>query len=226
MAAAQRDTTTKAERAKQTFEAWRKTADLPLIERPGGAVGPSVAWVEETGAEDERVARRGRVADLIVAAQPTSSGAIASTVTFEAALLDTGRPVIVAPPAAGTGIGGGAAVVAWNGSAESARAVSFSLPFLALSTRVVVVAAKEGATAADADPLISYLAWHGVRADTVTPEVHTAAVGPHLLEEAQKIGAGMLVMGAYTHNRLRQMVFGGVTRHVLGHAKLPVLMAH
>ena len=79
---------------------------------------------------------------------------------------------------------------------------------------------------ADAEALIRYLARHGVKAEAKTSQSKTMAVGAEFLEEAGRISAGLLVMGGYTHSRVRQMVFGGVTKHVLANAKLPVLFAH
>src|SRR5262249_29829740 len=108
----------------------------------------------------------------------------------------------------------------------SARAVAAAKPFLASAGRVVAVAISEGTVAAeDAHNLLDYLAWHGVKAESRLPEVKGHSVGALLLTEVQTLGAGLLVMGAYHHNRLRQMIFGGVTRHVVAHGALPVLLA-
>ncbi|MBI3707252.1 MAG: universal stress protein [Proteobacteria bacterium] len=224
MVAAQRDADGRAERAKAAFTAWRDKAGLTTSSGNGG----SVTWREETGAEDEWVSRLGRLSDLMVLPCPGGSGSVASTITLEAALLDTGRPVLAVPMAGFAGrLGDGPIVIAWNGSAQASRAVAGALELLAAAPRVVIVAAREGKSVnPDAAGLADYLSWHGVKAEATTPMVKSTSVGAQVLSDAAALGAGLLVMGAYTHNRLRQMVFGGVTRHVLAHATLPVLLAH
>ncbi|MGB8275503.1 MAG: universal stress protein, partial [Alphaproteobacteria bacterium] len=89
-----------------------------------------------------------------------------------------------------------------------------------------LAAGEDDQAAATAAGLERYLAWHGLRTETRVVSGMEEGVGPALLAGATAAGAGMLVMGAYTHNRFRQMIFGGVTRHVLAHAGLPVLIAH
>lgn len=227
MSAAQRDADQRAVRARAAFDQWRQAAGIAVVAQAGSA-GPSVSWREETGPEDEWIGRRGRLNDMTVLAQPGANGTVTSTLAFEAALLDTGRPVLTAPVIAGAGarIGGTPSVVAWNGSVEAARAIRASIAFLKASPRVVIMVIAEGSAVADVQGLIEYLAWHGVKAEAKTSNAKTMAAGGEFLDECERIGAGLLVMGGYTHSRLRQMVFGGVTKHVLANAKLPVMMAH
>lgn len=227
MEATQRDASTRATRARAAFDAWRKRAGIPLVDMPDGAA-PSVAWHEELGPEDELVARRGRLSDLIVVPQPSGEGGVVSTVSFEAALLDTGRPVLAVPQKAGALalLEEGPALIAWNGSIESSRAIWAALPFLSTARRVTILSVMEGGTAADAAQVRAYLGWHGIKAEVMVPDVKTSGVGAQVLAEAEARQAGLLVMGAYTRSRLRRMVFGGVTEHVLANAQLPVLMVH
>lgn len=227
MAAAAREAGTRSDKARRTFDTWRAEAGLPLVERATPGAGASTTWRQETGPEDEWIGGRGRLADIIVIARPADANALAWTVAFEAALLESGRPVLVMPPGSRPEqLGQGPLVVAWKSSAQSARAVAAAKPFIAQAERVVVVAISEGTGAAeDARNLADYLAWHGVAAETRVPDVKPTSVGPVLLSEVQALGGGLLVMGAYHHNRLRQMIFGGVTRHVVAHATLPVLLA-
>lgn len=225
MEAAQRDSATRTTRARASFEAWRQRHDIPLA-APGVASGPTASWREDVGAEDEVVGRRGRLADLIVVRQPSSEGNIVPTVSFEAALLDTGRPVL-AVPAAGTGrMAEGPVLVAWNGSVESGRAIWAAIPLLEKAPRVSILSVLEDDKAADGGKVVEYLAWHGVKADLLPTARKQSNVGAQILAEASGIGAGMLVMGAYTRSRLRRMVFGGVTEHVLSNATIPAFMMH
>lgn len=227
MEAAQRDASEHATKARRQFDTWREKAGLVLAERPG-TDGPSAGWREEVGAEDRWVAKRGRLADLIVVPQPTKQETVGTTIEFEASLLDTGRPVLVVPNALTAGaMLGGPALIAWNGSVESARAVAAAVPLLKLATSVVVLTQAEGGPAsADAPAMADYLAWHGIKASPVTCEARQTGLGAQLLAEADQRKATLLVMGAYTHSRVRQMVFGGVTKHVLANVRIPTLMAH
>lgn len=228
MTAAERDAGTRSGKARAVFDSWRATSGLPVATRPGEGTGATVAWREEVGTEEECMARHGRVCDLIVVGRPPADDSGASTVLFETALFDSGRPVLVAPPqpAAAPPAVESPALIFWTGSAEAARAIGGALPLLAIAGRVTVVCANVGGKVADAAPLIDYLAWHGIKAQTREPLDITPAAGAELLAGAKRDGAGLLVMGAYTQSRLRQLIYGSVTKHVLTSAELPVLMAH
>jgi len=227
MAAAERDSGTRSGKAKITFDAWRATSGLAIAARPGGEASATVAWREETGTEEECIARYGRVSDLIIVGRPPTDDSGASIVVFETALFDTGKPVIVAPPGPlQASIVGTPAMIFWTGSAEAAHAVSSALPLLAAAEQVVVVASSPGGKPTETESLVEYLAWHGVRAQLREPLQITPTAGSELLAGAKREGAGLLVMGAYTQSRLRQLIYGSVTKHVLTRTTLPVLMAH
>jgi nucleotide-binding universal stress UspA family protein len=225
MEAAQRDSATRTTRARASFESWRQRHSIPLA-APGVASGPTASWREDVGAEDEVVGRRGRLADLIVVRQPSSEGNIVPTVSFEAALLDTGRPVLAVPATGTDRMAEGPVLVAWNGSVESGRAIWAAIPLLEKAPRVSILSVLEDDKAADGGKVVEYLAWHGVKADLLPTARKQSNVGAQILAEASGLGAGMLVMGAYTRSRLRRMVFGGVTEHVLTNATIPAFMMH
>ncbi|MBL8836598.1 MAG: universal stress protein [Alphaproteobacteria bacterium] len=225
MAVAQRDIGTRAARAKSAFDVWLKSSGIALDATPG-VKGATVAWREETGPEDEWVARRGRLADVIIAAKPGAEDAVSASITFEAALLDTKRPVLLAPPGAAARLVGTPALLAWNGSSEAARAIAAAIPLLAKSSKVVIFAAAEKDPAADSSHLKDYLAWHGITAEGPVAGRDDATTGAKLLETAGQIGAGLLVLGAYTRSRMRQLIYGSVTRHVLNNGTLCTFMAH
>lgn len=214
-----------AEQARSTFEAWRAANKIPLVEAPGGAARVSVRWQEDAGNEEDVVIRRGRLADLIVVARPTVETSSVSQNAVEAALFDTRRPVLITPPTL-RGDLFGPALVAWNGSAEASAAVALAMPLLAAAKEVGVFTAVEAKHRGEAEELIAYLGWQGIAAKREATGSTTGGVGADLLAVAEATGAGLIVMGGYTHGRVRQIVFGGVTSHVLHHAALPVLMAH
>ena len=148
--------------------------------------------------------------------------------TAESALFDSGRPVLLVPPSSsGQGPLGETIVVAWNGSSETARAVSFAMPFLVGARRIVVLTV-EGAVVEGpgGDRIAATLRLHGVDATALTRAADHGAPGETILATARELGADLLVKGAYTQSRIRELIFGGATRHILEHADLPVLMAH
>lgn len=213
-----------AKRARDTFEHWCAQNDLSIVLKPGASPKMTAAWTERVGRADETVVRAGGTADLIVL--PGGGQEARDTAELEAALFTTGRPVLLAPATPPADLFS-SAVVAWNGSPESNRAVAAALPFLAKCGRVGVFCEAEAKRAeVSADDLIGYLAWHGITAARVPAGASHATMAEKLFDTAERVHASLVVMGAYTHGRVRQMVFGGVTSHVLGHAAIPVLLAH
>jgi nucleotide-binding universal stress UspA family protein len=89
---------------------------------------------------------------------------------------------------------------------------------------VSIFTAPENKHRADAEELLDYLGWHGIIADRIVED--SGPTGANLLARAGANQAGLIVMGAYTHGHYRQFFFGGVTRHVMKHAAVPVLLAH
>ena len=207
----------------------RRIFDQVTAERSGAVTGASsatFAFREEEGREDEIAARLGRVHDLTVLTRSDRQTGLPAVITLETALLQSGRPVLVAPAAAPSSIGR-RILLAWNGKAQSARALASSLPLLARAERVVVLTVVESHTPGRPAEVVRYLAWHGIRAEgEEVPTTGSGKVGQLILQHAQTSAVDLLVMGAYGHSRLKEMILGGATREVLGHAKLPLLMAH
>ena len=222
----ERESAARAAIARETFETMRTAAELPTarVPVPGAAGGgPSAAWLELRGQEDDAVVRAGRLADLIVLPRPATGGGVGSSSAFGAALFETGRPVLVTGTQA-LPLRMDRIVVAWDGSAQAARALGAALPFLARAEQVTVVTCREhGDDDEELEEVTAYLAWHGIaaghRAVMQYPSVAEALV-------AAAIGTDLLVMGGYSHSRLREMILGGVTRHMLEKAALPLLLAH
>jgi nucleotide-binding universal stress UspA family protein len=187
--------------------------------------GASTVWREAAGREADIVATAGRLSDLIVIGRPNGDAEAPLAATLDAALFDTGRPVLVAAPAAPRTLGARVAL-AWNGSAQAARVVGAALPFLRLADHVAVLTVGALPSAATAGDLVAYLGRHEVRASHEAVPGGAASTGASLLAQAEKIQADLLVMGAYGHSRLREMILGGATRDVLAGSDIPVLMAH
>jgi len=170
------------------------------------------------------VAQQARLADLTVVPHPEAADDVSSSEALHAVLFDSGHPVLIAPPQAPEHIGR-RICMAWNGTAESASAVTAVLPWLARAEAVRILAGDEYQRRGPAAPdLAAYLALHDIHAEVATFRPIDREVGAGLLKAAQEFGADLLAMGAYSHSRLRQLLLGGVTRHVLEHAALPVMM--
>ncbi|MBL8658310.1 MAG: universal stress protein [Rhodospirillales bacterium] len=217
----EKETATRAREAKDLFDTIIGESGLPLASDPTTA-GASISWAAVDGRAEEEMARRGRIADLIVLGRPAQQPDSDATMILNTALFETGRPVLVAPTTPGP-IGRRIAV-AWNGSAEAARAVYAAMDFFHRAETIEVVAADPDKSK-DAEPeaLVEYLAWHGLGARLHIVD-QDGSVGDTVGKAAA--GADLVVMGAYSHSRLRELILGGVTRHMLEGTSSALLMAH
>lgn len=187
----------------------------------------TASFAEVTGYADHVLQTRGRVSDLIVAKRPRSGADVSARSIAEASLMETGRPVLLAPSTARTNLGTSVAI-AWNGSVEASTAVAAALPFLIRAKRVTAISVMEGKDDDyNLDGLVRYLRWHGIRAKANAVRTRSDDTGKAVATAASRAKADLLVMGAYTHSRVREMILGGVTSHMLtGAGRIPVLLAH
>ncbi len=212
--------------AHELFEAFMKENGVPLSGGRELQEGVSASWIEESIPGRELIGHRGRIFDLTVVGRPVRNQATPSMGLLEAALFETGRPVLVAPPTVPTSAGENV-VIAWNGSDETARAVTFAMPFILKASKVTVAEIEDGMVAGpNAADVTIHLQRNGVNADIVHIPVASGSAGHRLLAEADRLGVDLLVKGAYTRSRLRQMIFGGITSHILDAADIPVLMSY
>ena len=145
---------------------------------------------------------------------------------LEAVLFGSGRPVLAIPPSVPDTIGE-VIIVPWNGSSESARAVHFASTLLRSAKQVLVLNVEGGHYGGpSAGELAEALKLEGVAAEMVDAKVGQDSVGEAILREADRLGADLMLKGAYTRSRLRQMFFGGITSHLMAYSKIPVLFAH
>jgi len=171
-----------------------------------------------------------RYADLAVVARPDPAAQTAGPPGLvESLVLTSGRPVIVLPPRS-TASQLRRILVGWNAGREAARAMAAALPLLVRAAAVGVLVIDPERRPADhgqepgAD-IARYLARHGARVEVRRLSSGGEDVGRLLLSQAAAFGADLLVMGAYGHARLNELIFGGVTRTALHDAGLPVLMS-
>jgi nucleotide-binding universal stress UspA family protein len=192
-----------------------------------GPASLSWSWLADAPSGHDFVGSYGRVFDMIVLARPGDEWQSPSMITLESALFESGRPVLIAPPTSPRTLATNV-LVAWNNSTEQARTMADAMPLLRLSERITILTV-EGATVAgpSGEQMARSLKLNGLRADTMTLKpVGKRSAGETILAKADELGCDLIVKGAYTQSRLRQMIFGGTTRHILANAKLPVLMAH
>ena len=191
-------------------------------------------WREEQGDVYELAAMNARYADLVVMGQYDSSRADPDVIPDlpETVALRSGRPVLMLPYIGFKGpLVGGHVMVAWNAGREATRAVADSLPLLQAAKAVTVLAVnpKSGPDGHGQDPgadIALYLARHGVKVTSSFTISDDADPGDVILSRVMDLGVDLLVMGAYGHSRLRELVMGGVTRKILSSMTIPVLMSH
>ncbi|MBI0537395.1 universal stress protein [Roseomonas sp. KE2513] len=189
----------------------------------GTAEAPLKAhWSSIEGLADP-VVNEGRRADFLVVARPDRGDHEPTRRAFRAALFKTERPVLVVPAGEETTFGRRVAI-AWKDDSRAAKAVLPALRCLGNAEQVHVLAGVRQDAAQPAVPQI--LLDHGVEADLHVLPIGPGVFGQSLLAKAHELGADLLVMGAYAHSPLREAVLGGVTRYILAHANMPVLMRH
>ncbi len=187
---------------------------------------PSYGWTKEVLVSDNGVGEYGRVFDIIAVGRPGPGPQQPRKSTLELALIESGRPLLIAPPRAPAQLGECIAI-AWNGSSETARSVAFALPLLLLAKDVPVFAIPGSSLpGANEEQLVENLQRHGVAARAVAAHATAKTPGLAVLVTARSVGADLLIKGGYTQSRLRQMIFGGATSQILAEANLPVFMAH
>jgi nucleotide-binding universal stress UspA family protein len=175
------------------------------------------------------VAAAARTADVFVDVLPYAD-AVATAAVDETVMFTSGRACLFvprgkAPPAALDTV-----LVGWKSTREAAHALAEAMPLLAKAREVIVALVEEAGASeqygeeAGVD-VGTYLSRHGITVEIRRIDGWTS-VGEALVNEAARTGSDLLVMGAYGHSRLREYVLGGATRHVLGTAGIPVLVAH
>lgn len=211
------------QRAKDLFVRFMRERGVP----PAANRGAGWRWTADAPAGDAFVGSHGRIFDLVVLGRPGRDRQSPSMATLEAALFESGRPILIAPPTPPASLGR-RIMIAWNGSTETARAIAFAMPFLARAERVVVLTAEGGTVPGPTgEALARSLQGHGLAVEARTvPGGHVRGGGEAILAQAAAMDCDLLIKGAYTQSRIRQMIFGGATSHILAEARLPVFMAH
>jgi len=215
----------KVEEARRLFDDFIAQKGLDVSDDPADSGHPTVSWQVAVGRGADVVGQVGGAFDLVVVNLPTADPEQPGRETLEAAVFNTGRPVLLAPAKMPDTLGR-SIVIGWNRSVQAGRAMFAAMPFLTRAERVRIITVATGAKRGPSHlDIARNLAWHGINAQVreIPPDQHP--VGDVLLAEANDFGADLLVMGAYSESRLRERIVGGVTRQILARATLPVLMA-
>ena len=177
------------------------------------------------------VAHHGRHSDLLVLGQPDPEGTILGRATLDEVLISTGRPVLVVPFIGPGSTIGERILIVWDGGREAARAVADALPLLERAKHVALISVnargltRERGERQDADIGV-HLARHGVRVEVRHDQAEKAEPADLVLNAVADQDIDLIVMGAYGHSRMREFVLGGMTRSMLDHMTVPVLMSH
>ncbi len=224
MKATESESSHRADAVRALFERFVAAHGIKVEVARHEAAQAGADFLAVTGREEDLVAQLARLADVTVVPHPEADEDLSSSDALHAVLFDSGRPVMVAPAEPPAAVGRRVAV-AWNGTAESVAAVSAGLPWLRRAEAVRILVSDEYHRRGPLAPaLADYLALHGVSTEIATFRSIDREVGAGLLGAAREFGADLMTMGAYSHSRIRQLILGGVTRHVLEHATLPVIM--
>ena len=228
MAATERESGDRAGRVRALFERFASTAgDVTIAHSAETALksgGPTLSFESIAGREEDIVAQQSRLYDMAVVPHPEAGEDVSSSDALHAVLFDSGRPVLIAPRVAPATIGT-RICCAWNGTAESAAAMAAALPWLhRADARRILYADDYQRRGPKVEGILAYLHWHEIQAEAMQFKPITKDVGAGLLGAVRDFEADLLCMGAYSHSRLRQLILGGVTRHVLENADVPVLM--
>jgi nucleotide-binding universal stress UspA family protein len=185
--------------------------------------GVAAQWCETEGLVDAAVTEWGLRADVIVLRRPSGRDQFPAEQELQTALFATDRPVLVVPPGPALPFGRRVAI-AWRNDRHATRAVLSALRSRLPPERIFVLAGmREGAPI---PTLPDILVEHGIAAELHVLPIGAGVFGEKLLAKAHELGADLLIMGAYRHSPMRELILGGVTRFMLAHADLPVLMRH
>lgn len=215
-----------AQVARQHYEDCRSRYEVVTSETDRKtARSPGEGWTEAIGDIEQLVTYWGRLSDLIIMSRFGASDVTAGR-CFDAAVFGTGRPtMIVATPLPSDMLKH--VLIAWNGSVEASRSLFAALPLLQCAARISILSVPQpGLPHRAAEDLTNTLAWHGVPAAALPNRAGPVPPGPALMTALHECDASLVVMGAYTHSRLRQHLLGGVTQKMLYESPVPVLMCH
>jgi len=202
--------------ARHIFESFMRGHNVPRSTEKSEVL--SFGWLDDAPQGEDFVGSYGRVFDVIVMSRPDANESFVHNRALYSGLLTPPAP----PPQIATNV-----LIAWNRSTEQARATALAMSLLHKANRVTVLTVIGGTEVPgpSAEQIIQYLQRNGISAEPMKVELDGKNTGQATLAAAQSLDCDLLIKGAYTQSRLRQMIFGGATRHVLENAEIPILLA-
>jgi nucleotide-binding universal stress UspA family protein len=218
-----KSTESAARRAEKIFSEITGKAGFQSVRRPRMNLQKGAIWQQMVGVPDKLMAIQGPVTDLTVVTRPAAKSNVARLFMM-AALMHTSRPVLILPPSQVRAPGQRIAI-AWNQSPEVMRVISGCMPMLQQAQQVtVLICGAESRLGPKAQQLQGYLKQYGVKSEVM--HSRGRAEEKELLAAYKSSKSDLLLMGAYSRTRFREMVFGGMTEHMLTKVRIPVVMQH
>jgi len=213
--------------ARDQVDMFCRQHDIAIRDKPQDGNAISASWCEESGDSRLLLLRRARCSDLIVMGRSRHRNHLPQNL-LERLLLESGRPIMLAPSEA-TRAMNGTILVCWKECREAAHAVTAAMPLLCQAVRVFIISVDEGGDdgMVAADRLARQLLWHGIHAATCNPIADGGRpVASALSSAARELEAGLMVMGAYSRSPISELLFGGCTQSFLRSADCPIFLAH
>ena len=213
-----------AEAARLKYLELLEARDIPFgdLDVSGFCAG----WTEMVGSRPEGIGEYARLFDLVILGRSVEDSAVDWKTAAEAVMFDSGRPLLIVSDEIPATIGR-KILLAWNGSTETARTLTGAMSILTDIDEVLVVTVEGAIVSGPAgEDVCRHLNASGISSTAQTIDRGTSSVAQAVLEVADKFSADLIIKGAFTHSRLRQLIFGGPTSELLGASTLPILLSH
>lgn len=216
-----------AEHSRSVFMKRIESLGVPLGELDAwDRSAPAAAWMELQGTGAVALAELARIFDISVMHRPVPEKTTEWRTTCETVLFEGGRPLLLVSDSLPEHFGR-VIVIAWNGSSETARAIGMSGSLLATANEVHVIEVEGGMVSGpSASQVACALKAGGVNARSESLKSGEGSVADAMMSYAGNVSADLLIKGAYTHSRLRALIFGGATSDIFSKSALPVLFCH
>lgn len=212
--------------ARGNLDGAAKAAGSSVFDAGQAGNGVGASFHVRDGMLEDVLTEEARLSDLVVFETPSQNKEAILQSALESVLLNGRKPLLIVPHQASKIVGAKAAI-GWDGGAAAAHAISGSIPLLTRAEGVEILNVTTGPIdTVQMDRLRDYLRLHGLSVVEHGINPGSQSTASALIDGAQRAGAGLLVIGGYGHSRLREMVLGGVTRHVFANATMPIFMAH
>ncbi len=206
--------------------------NIPLDKKEFFDHHASAQFINKTGYPDTIIASEGIASDLIVIGHYAKTKDIIYTDNLISAIYNTGRPVLFLPiqhKIAENTWSDEVVSIAWDGTLESARAIYNAMPLLERAEKLYILTAHKTGKMEDSNlhnPIMEYLNAHGLKPDHIILDSGKLSFAETIFNKAKDLDSNLLIMGAYGHNRFREIILGGFTKYMLEKSDIPLLLSH